>query len=71
MLSIERLIMNAARKILAGESMTLSVPSRTAANQEFVAELDRIVLKDQRSERSFTNVSQVRRIAGRDEAIHV
>lgn len=63
MLSIERLIMDAARKIMAGESMTLSVPSRSAANQEFVAELDRIVLKDQRSERSFTNVSQVRKVA--------
>ena len=63
MLSIERLIMDAARKILAGESMTLSVPSRTATNQEFVAELDRIVLKDQRMERSFTNVSQVRKVA--------
>lgn len=43
MAAIERLVVSAAQQVLNGENLTLSVPSRAAGNQEYVAALDRIV----------------------------
>ena len=63
MASIEQLVIAAVQAIINGKSFALSVPSRASSNQTYVAELDRIVLRDQRSERNFTNVMQVRKIA--------
>ena len=54
---------NTCRSILAGRSYKFDVPSRAAGNQAYVPELDRIVLKQNTSERSFANVGQVRKTA--------
>lgn len=61
--SIERTILAAAKSILAGEGFSFSVPSRSATNQMYVPELDRIVLKDKSSLRSFSSLSTVRKTA--------
>ena len=60
---IHELFLKCAESILGGRSFKFDVPSRAAANQHYVPELDRIVLKDNTSERSFANVSQVRKTA--------
>ncbi|CAA0829763.1 DNA topoisomerase 6 subunit A [Striga hermonthica] len=59
--SIESLALSLARSILAGDGFSFSVPSRAAANQLYVPELDRIVLKDKSSGRPFASVSSVRK----------
>ncbi|KAK7235846.1 ATP-hydrolyzing type II DNA topoisomerase [Aureococcus anophagefferens] len=61
--AIEALFVAAAESIMRGESFKFDVPSRSATNQHYVRELDRIVLKHNASERSFTNVGQVRKTA--------
>ena len=61
--AIEALFVAAAESIMRGESFKFDVPSRSASNQRYVAELDRIVLRENSSERSFTNVGQVRKTA--------
>mmetsp|Transcript_14114 Transcript_14114/g.42068 ORF Transcript_14114/g.42068 Transcript_14114/m.42068 type:complete len:406 (-) Transcript_14114:20-1237(-) len=62
-LAIEELFVACAESILAGKSYKFDVPSRAAGNQQYIPELDRIVLKDNTSERSFANVGQVRKTA--------
>ncbi|KAL3717235.1 hypothetical protein ACJRO7_008767 [Eucalyptus globulus] len=59
--SIEALILRVARSILGGDGFAFDVPSRSAANQLYVPELDRIVLKDKNTLRPFANVSSVRK----------
>ncbi|XP_068644135.1 DNA topoisomerase 6 subunit A [Aristolochia californica] len=61
--SIERVMLRAVSSILAGEGFSFTVPARSNANQLYVPELDRIVLKDKTSSRSFSNLSTVRKIA--------
>lgn len=59
--AIESLILSLARSILAGHGFEYTVPSRAAANQLYVPELDRIVLKDKASVRPYASVSTVRK----------
>lgn len=59
--SIERLILNVTRSILSGAGFSFDVPSRSAANQLYVPELDRIVLKDKISLRPYAHVATVRK----------
>ena len=61
--SIEAVAMAAVEQILASGSFHLDVPNRSKGNQLYVAELDRLVLKDQTSKRSFLSVAQVRKTA--------
>jgi len=61
--AIEALFVAAAESIARGESFKFDVPSRSASNQAYVKELDRIVLRANTSERSFANVGQVRKTA--------
>ena len=60
---IERVILGAAESILNGEGVKFGVPSRGSNNQQYVQELDRIVLKDSESVRSFGNKGEVRKVA--------
>ncbi|KAI5072792.1 hypothetical protein GOP47_0012898 [Adiantum capillus-veneris] len=60
---IEKCILSVAKSILAGHGFGFSVPSRSGANQLYVPELDRIVLKDKSSMREFANSSSVRKTA--------
>ena len=48
---IHDLFLKCAESILAGNSFKFDVPSRAAGNQHYVPELDRIVLKQNTSER--------------------
>ncbi|XP_051147769.1 DNA topoisomerase 6 subunit A [Andrographis paniculata] len=59
--TIESLALSLAHSILSGNGFSFGVPSRAAANQLYVPELDRIVLKDKSSSRPFANVSSVRK----------
>lgn len=59
--TIESLVISLANSILSGNGFSYSVPSRSAANQLYVPELDRIVLKDKSSARPFAAVSSVRK----------
>lgn len=59
--SIERLILHVTRSILSGAGFSFDVPSRSAANQLYVPELDRIVLKEKISLRPYANVATVRK----------
>ncbi|KAJ7527329.1 hypothetical protein O6H91_16G048600 [Diphasiastrum complanatum] len=61
MAEIEKTIINIARSILGGNGFGYSVPSRSSANQLYVQELDRIVLKDKASFRPFANMASVRK----------
>eukprot|EP00850_Spirogloea_muscicola_P020434 SM000216S06560 [mRNA] locus=s216:227398:229440:+ [translate_table: standard] len=60
---VERLILAAAKSILDGSGFGFDVPSRTTANQMYVPELDRIVLKDKTSWRAFASIATVRKAA--------
>ena len=60
---IERVILDAAASILEGDGLGFHVPSRGASNQHYVQELDRIVLKDSKTQRSFGNRAEVRKVA--------
>lgn len=59
---IEKLIANVASSVLAGAGLTYQVPSRSAHNQAYIAELDRIVLKESESARRFGDRSAVRKV---------
>lgn len=61
--TIESLVLSITRSILSGQGFSFDVPSRSAANQLYVPELDRIVLKDKTSLRPFANISTVRKTA--------
>lgn len=56
---VEQHILAAAMSILRGNAYSFSVPLRGEGNQMFVPELDRIVLKDKRSKRSFDDLGGV------------
>ncbi|KAA8518815.1 hypothetical protein F0562_016411 [Nyssa sinensis] len=59
--AIESLTLSLAHSILSGRGFAFSVPSRSSANQLYVPELDRIVLKDKSSLRPYSNVATVRK----------
>lgn len=59
--SIERAILDIAKSILSGRGFSFDVPSRSASNQMYVKELDRIVLKEKSSARPFASLSTVRK----------
>ncbi|KAJ1375410.1 Winged helix-like DNA-binding domain superfamily [Sesbania bispinosa] len=61
--NIESLVLKIAHSILSGQGFSFDVPSRSAANQLYVPELDRIVLKEKSSLRPFANISTVRKSA--------
>jgi len=61
--NIESLVLRIAHSIISGQGFSFDVPSRSAANQHYVAELDRIVLKEKSSQRPFANISTVRKSA--------
>ncbi|XP_077214116.1 spo11/DNA topoisomerase VI, subunit A protein [Tasmannia lanceolata] len=60
-LSVESAVLRIASSILSGNGFSFAIPSRSNANQLYVPELDRIVLKDKTSLRSFSNLSTVRK----------
>lgn len=60
---IEKSILAIAKSILSGNGFGYLVPSRSSANQLYVPELDRIVLKDKGSFRQFANIASVRKTA--------
>jgi hypothetical protein len=53
---IEGVALRIAKQVLSKQGFTLDVPSRSASNQIYVKEWDRIVLGGKRSTRSFINV---------------
>jgi meiotic recombination protein SPO11 len=59
----ERALAAVARSIFNGEGFRYVVPTRSAGNQMYVEELDRIVLKDKVSQRVFANTATVRKTA--------
>ncbi|KAF5184358.1 Dna topoisomerase 6 subunit a [Thalictrum thalictroides] len=60
---IEQIVFRITKSILSGSGFSLDVPTRGNANQLYVPELDRIVLKDKVSTRQYANVSTVRKTA--------
>ena len=60
---VESTIYQVAQQILKGEGFTYGIPSRSKGNQVYVPELDRIVLKDSKSQRPFASTSTCSRKA--------
>lgn len=60
---LERALAEVARSIMNGDGFRYIVPTRSAGNQLYVEELDRIVLKDKTSTRAFANTATVRKAA--------
>lgn len=60
---METLALKMARQVLSKQGFTMDIPSRTATNQIYVPEWDRIVLGGKRSTRSFLNVKESRKSA--------
>ncbi|KAL4855658.1 DNA topoisomerase 6 subunit A [Chlorella vulgaris] len=58
---IETSILLVAASVLRGEGFTYTLPNRAKGNQLYVPELDRIVLKDSQSHRTFANISTCRK----------
>jgi hypothetical protein len=54
--AIESVAVQIANQVLLKKGFTLEIPSRSASNQIYVPELDRIVLGEKRGTRSFLNV---------------
>ncbi len=61
--SVERILAAVARTIMMGEGVSYVVPTRSAGNQRYVEEIDRIVLMDKSSTRQFANSATVRKSA--------
>ena len=61
MRSIERIVCTAALQILAKRGLSYNVPSRTATNQMYVKELDRIVLRAVNTNLNFTSQSSTKK----------
>lgn len=59
--AIESAVFRVTSSILSGNGFSFSVPTRSSANQFYVPELDRIVLKDKSSTRAFSSLSTVRK----------
>jgi meiotic recombination protein SPO11 len=60
---IESVFLEVARQILDKNGLNYVIPSRANSNQLYVAELDRIVLKNAMTNRSLANVGTVRKTA--------
>lgn len=60
---IERIIVEAALSIMRSEGFAYTMPSRASSNMKYVAELDRLVLKDKMVDRVFANASSARKTA--------
>eukprot|EP01082_Thalassiosira_pseudonana_P009474 g8525.t1.2.5e17418a g8525 g8525.t1 contig3:294439-295741(-) len=60
---IENVAVKIAKQVLAKQGFQLEIPSRSASNQVYVPELDRIVLGDKTGTRSFLNVKESRKSA--------
>ena len=60
---IETLLCSAMSSALGGDGFAYAVPSRAASNTEYIAALDRNVLRAAVSDRSFTAVASVRKVA--------
>ena len=58
---IEAELCAVAEGALSGDGFAYAVPSRAAGNQEYIAALDRIVLRAKASLRAFTSVASVRK----------
>ncbi|KAK1320213.1 DNA topoisomerase 6 subunit A [Acorus calamus] len=69
--AIEQTILTAAQSILSGRGFSFSVPSRASSNQLYVPELDRIVLRDKSSTRSFSSLPTVRKSAITARVLHL
>tara|TARA_B110001452_G_C15223290_1_gene424037 strand:- start:994 stop:2220 length:1227 start_codon:yes stop_codon:yes gene_type:complete len=61
--NIEQICLQAVATIMRGEGFTYTMPARTATNQLYVPELDRLVLKDKVLTRIFGSASSVRKTA--------
>lgn len=61
--ALEAALAAVARSIMKGDGFRYVVPTRSAGNQLYVEELDRIVLKDKTSTRAFANTATVRKAA--------
>lgn len=55
--AVEREVLRVASEVLAGRGFHFDVPSRARSNQQYVPELDRIVLKDSIKQRHFGRLS--------------
>ena len=60
---VERMMIDIAHSILAGDGFSYMVPSRSSGNQLYVPELDRMVLKDRVAEREFASKKNARKSA--------
>ena len=60
---IERIALEATLSIMRGEGFSYTMPARTSSNMVYVAELDRLVLRDKTLERVFANASSARKTA--------
>mmetsp|Transcript_17523 Transcript_17523/g.37907 ORF Transcript_17523/g.37907 Transcript_17523/m.37907 type:complete len:469 (-) Transcript_17523:1174-2580(-) len=60
---IENVAVKIAKQVLAKQGFQLEIPSRSASNQVYVPELDRIVLGGKTGTRSFLNVKESRKSA--------
>jgi len=58
---VETAILMVATSILKGEGFSYNLPSRSKGNQLYIPELDRIVLKDSISQRTFANTTTCRK----------
>ena len=63
MAEIERIALAATLSIMRGEGFSYTMPARTSSNMVYVAELDRLVLRDKTVERVFANASSARKTA--------
>ncbi|KAL0245941.1 hypothetical protein GEMRC1_007157 [Eukaryota sp. GEM-RC1] len=60
---IEEHMLRVTHSILSGDGISFTLASRASSNQHFVEELERIVLGDKETIRSFANVSMVKKTA--------
>jgi meiotic recombination protein SPO11 len=58
---IEEQLCGVASTVLAGHGFSFAVPSRAAGNQEYIPQLDRIVLRSKVGARPFASVASVRK----------
>ncbi len=59
---VEKMALAVASSMMAGQALEYKVPNRSSTNQQYVPELDRIVLKGKVSDRSFLSVTSVRKV---------
>lgn len=60
---IEDLVVTVVNEIVSSGSFELTVPNRSASNQKYIEELDRVVLGDKVTKKPFLNVAAVRKVA--------